>query len=105
MSLIRLRAEDPYDKDEEDLETTATDNAFKLLQCTDVGLNTAKAIRRLELFGPSESEKYDVPLRVRCSICVLVVFLMPATFFGWNIKIMTTFFSSSASCGILFTGL
>ena len=105
MSLIQLRAEDLYDKDKVDLETIVVNDVFKLLQCTDAGLDAAEATRRLELFGPSESEKYDVPLRVRCSICVLVVFLMPATFFGWNIKIMTTFFSSSASCGILFTGL
>ena len=66
-SQIQLRAEDLYDKDKVDLETIVVDDVFKLLQCTDAGLDTAEAQRRLELFGPNklESEEQNAFLQVR----------------------------------------
>lgn len=66
-SQIQLRAEDLYDKDKVDLETIVVDDVFKLLQCTDAGLDTAEAQRRLELFGPNrlESEEQNPFLQVR----------------------------------------
>lgn len=64
---IQLRAEDLYDKDKVDLETIVVDDVFKLLQCTDAGLDQAEATRRIELFGPNrlESEEQNAFLQVR----------------------------------------
>ncbi|KAI0337386.1 plasma-membrane proton-e [Trametopsis cervina] len=59
MSQIQLRAEDLYDKDKVDLETIVVDDVFKLLQCTDSGLDGAEATRRLELFGPNRLESEE----------------------------------------------
>ncbi|EKM57421.1 uncharacterized protein PHACADRAFT_251073 [Phanerochaete carnosa HHB-10118-sp] len=59
MSQIQLRAEDLYDKDKVDLETIVVDDVFKLLQCTEAGLDTAEAQRRLELFGPNKLESEE----------------------------------------------
>lgn len=59
MSQIQLRAEDLYDKDKVDLETIVVDDVFKLLQCTDAGLDSAEATRRLELFGPNRLEQEE----------------------------------------------
>ncbi|KAI0696067.1 plasma-membrane proton-e [Cytidiella melzeri] len=59
MSQIQLRAEDLYDKDKVDLETIVVDDVFKLLQCTDGGLDSAEATRRLELFGPNRLESEE----------------------------------------------
>ncbi|THG96573.1 hypothetical protein EW026_g5285 [Hermanssonia centrifuga] len=56
MSEIQLRAEDLYDKDKVDLETIVVDDVFKLLQCTEAGLDSAEATRRIELFGPNRLE-------------------------------------------------
>ena len=67
---IQLRAEDLYDKDKVDLETIVVDDVFKLLQCTEAGLDSAEATRRLELFGPNrlESEEQNPFLQVSVSI-------------------------------------
>ena len=67
MSQIQLRAEDLYDKDKVDLETIVVDDVFKLLQCTEAGLDSGEAARRLELFGPNklESEEQNPFLQVR----------------------------------------
>ncbi|KAF7790541.1 hypothetical protein EIP86_001497 [Pleurotus ostreatoroseus] len=59
MSQIQLRAEDLYDKDKVDLETIVVDDVFKLLQCTEAGLDSAEATRRLELFGPNRLESEE----------------------------------------------
>ncbi|KAI0765814.1 hypothetical protein BC629DRAFT_1442883 [Irpex lacteus] len=59
MSQIQLRAVDLYDKDKVDLETIVVDDVFKLLQCTDAGLDSAEATRRLELFGPNRLEQEE----------------------------------------------
>ncbi|KAJ3526738.1 hypothetical protein NM688_g8224 [Phlebia brevispora] len=59
MSQIQLRAEDLYDKDKVDLETIVVDDVFKLLQCTEAGLDGAEAARRLELFGPNRLESEE----------------------------------------------
>ena len=69
---IQLRAEDLYDKDKVDLETIVVDDVFKLLQCTEAGLETAESQRRLELFGPNklESEEQNAFLQVSWN-CVL----------------------------------
>ncbi|KAF8953215.1 plasma-membrane proton-e [Flammula alnicola] len=56
MSQIQLKADDLYDKDKVDLETIVIDDVFALLQCTEEGLDTAEAERRLELFGPNKLE-------------------------------------------------
>lgn len=55
-----------YDKDKVDLETIVVDDVFKLLQCTEQGLDAAEALRRLELFGPNrlESEEQNAFLQV-----------------------------------------
>lgn len=75
MSQIQLRAEDLYDKDKVDLETIVVDDVFKLLQCTDAGLDSAEATRRLELFGPNrlEQEEQNAFLQVRSSRRALAV--------------------------------
>ena len=67
---IQLRAEDLYDKDKVDLETIVVDDVFKLLQCTEAGLDSAEATRRLELFGPNrlESEEQNAFLQVCLSV-------------------------------------
>ena len=58
-----------YDKDKVDLETIVVDDVFKLLQCTDNGLDSEEAKRRLELFGPNklESEEQNPFLQVSFS--------------------------------------
>ncbi|KZT53113.1 ATPase [Calocera cornea HHB12733] len=56
MSQIELKAEDLYDKEKVDLETLVMEDVFKLLQCTEDGLDPAEATRRLELFGPNKLE-------------------------------------------------
>jgi H+-transporting ATPase len=63
---IELKAEDLYDKEKVDLETIVIDDVFKLLQCTEEGLNQEEAHRRLELFGPNklESEEQNPFLQV-----------------------------------------
>ena len=63
---IQLRAKDLYDKEKVDLETIVVDDVFKLLQCTEAGLDSAEATRRLELFGPNrlESEEQNAFLQV-----------------------------------------
>ena len=65
---IQLTAEDLYDKEKVDLETIVVDDVFKLLQCTEEGLNTEEAKRRLDLFGPNklESEEQNPFLQVSC---------------------------------------
>ena len=95
MSLIQLRAEDLYDKDKVDLETIVVDDVFKLLQCTDAGLDAAEATRRLELFGHNrrESEEQNPFLQVRRPPCALAVFLTSAVFYVWNIKLTLALFS------------
>ena len=67
---IELKAEDLYDKEKVDLETIVIDDVFKLLQCTEDGLNQEEAQRRLELFGPNklESEEQNPFLQVSPSI-------------------------------------
>ena len=49
------------------METIVVDDVFKLLQCTEAGLDSAEATRRLELFGPNrlESEEQNAFLQVR----------------------------------------
>ncbi|KIJ99862.1 hypothetical protein K443DRAFT_679618 [Laccaria amethystina LaAM-08-1] len=59
MSTIELKAEDLYDKEKVDLETIVIDDVFKLLQCTEEGLNQEEAHRRLELFGPNKLESEE----------------------------------------------
>ncbi|KAH8101094.1 plasma-membrane proton-e [Cristinia sonorae] len=59
MDQIQLTAEDLYDKEKVDLETIVVDDVFKLLQCTEEGLNTEEAKRRLELFGPNKLESEE----------------------------------------------
>lgn len=59
MDTIELTAEDLYDKDKVDLETIVIDDVFKLLQCTEQGLDAAEAERRLELFGPNKLESEE----------------------------------------------
>ncbi|KAI5830967.1 plasma-membrane proton-e [Schizophyllum commune Tattone D] len=56
MSTIELKAEDLYDKEKVDLETIVIEDVFKLLQCSENGLDEAEAKRRLELFGPNKLE-------------------------------------------------
>ncbi|KAL1742944.1 hypothetical protein HDZ31DRAFT_65500 [Schizophyllum fasciatum] len=56
MSTIELKAEDLYDKEKVDLETIVIEDVFKLLQCSETGLDDAEAKRRLELFGPNKLE-------------------------------------------------
>ena len=66
---IQLKAEDLYDKEKVDLETIVVDDVFKLLQCTEEGLDSTEAKRRLELFGPNklESEEQNPFLQVSCA--------------------------------------
>jgi hypothetical protein len=63
---IELKAEDLYDKEKVDLETIVIDDVFKLLQCSDTGLEDTEAQRRLGLFGPNklESEEQNAFLQV-----------------------------------------
>lgn len=65
-----------YDKDKVDLETIVVDDVFKLLQCTEGGLDSAEATRRLELFGPNrlESEEQNPFLQVCAIFDVTVAF-------------------------------
>ena len=66
MSTIELKAEDLYDKEKVDLETIVIEDVFKLLQCSENGLDEAEAKRRLELFGPNklEAEEQNAFLQV-----------------------------------------
>ena len=59
-----------YDKEKVDLERLVIEDVFKLLQCTEEGLTSAEAARRLELFGPNklESEEQNPILQVRVSL-------------------------------------
>ncbi|TCD67347.1 plasma membrane H+-ATPase [Steccherinum ochraceum] len=59
MDQIQLTAEDLYDKEKVDLETIVVDDVFKLLQCSEEGLNGEEAKRRLELFGPNKLESEE----------------------------------------------
>lgn len=59
MNTIELRVEDLYDKEKVDLETVIIDDVFKLLQCTDQGLEGEEARRRLEIFGPNKLESEE----------------------------------------------
>jgi len=59
MSQIELKAEDLYDKEKVDLETIVIDDVFTLLQCSDQGLDTEEATRRLGLFGPNKLEQEE----------------------------------------------
>jgi hypothetical protein len=63
---IELKAEDLYDKEKVDLETIVVEDVFKLLQCTNQGLPSEEAARRLDLFGPNklESEEQNPILQV-----------------------------------------
>ena len=45
-----------YDKEKVDLETIQIDDVFQLLQCTEDGLDSQEAQRRLEIFGPNKLE-------------------------------------------------
>ncbi|KAF9479339.1 plasma membrane H+-transporting ATPase [Pholiota conissans] len=54
MNKIQLKAEDLYDKEKVDLETIVIGDVFTLLQCSEEGLTTEEAERRLELFGPNK---------------------------------------------------
>ena len=38
------------------METIVVDDVFKLLQCTEAGLDDTEASRRIELFGPNKLE-------------------------------------------------
>jgi H+-transporting ATPase len=52
---IKLKAEDLCDKEKVDLETIVIDDVFKLLQCTETGIDDVKATRRLGIFGPQQA--------------------------------------------------
>ncbi|KAI0063921.1 plasma-membrane proton-e [Artomyces pyxidatus] len=56
---IELKADDLYDKEKVDLETIVIDDVFTLLQCTDQGLTSEEAQRRLEIFGPNKLENEE----------------------------------------------
>lgn len=45
-----------YDKEKVDLETIQIDDVFQLLQCSEDGLDSQEAQRRLEIFGPNKLE-------------------------------------------------
>ena len=86
---IELKAEDLYDKEKVDLETIVIDDVFKLLQCTEDGLNQEEAQRRLELFGPNklESEEQNPFLQVSPSVIPWRTFLnnsLQFLSFMWN---------------------
>lgn len=92
---IQLRAEDLYDKDKVDLETIVVDDVFKLLQCTEAGLDGAEAARRLELFGPNrlESEEQNPFLQVcflrACRVVdLLLIFICAVPWFHVEPSIM-----------------
>ncbi|KAF8415447.1 E1-E2 ATPase-domain-containing protein [Boletus edulis BED1] len=59
MSLIKLKAEDLYDKEKVDLETIVIDDVFKLLQCDEGGLSQEGAQCRIELFSPNKLEQEE----------------------------------------------
>ena len=61
-----MKAEDLYDKEKVDLETIGIEDVFQLLQCTEEGLPSGEAQRRLELFGPNklEAEEQNAFLQV-----------------------------------------
>lgn len=59
MSQIELKAEDLYDKDKVDIEEVDIDDVFKLLQCSDSGLDEQEAARRTEIFGPNRLEQKE----------------------------------------------
>lgn len=54
-----MKAEDLYDKEKVDLETIVIEDVFKLLQCSEEGLNDEEAQRRIELFGPNKLEQEE----------------------------------------------
>jgi hypothetical protein len=94
LAKIELKAEDLYDKEKVDLETIVIDDVFTLLQCSDKGLDTEEATRRLELFGPNrlEQEEQNAFLQVSPDR-----FATPASQ-------LIVALSSSVSCGIPFPG-
>ncbi|KAG8900418.1 plasma membrane H+-ATPase [Tulasnella sp. 403] len=59
MKQIELKAEDLYDKEKVDLETIVIEDVFALLQCTEAGLDSEEANRRLGLFGPNKLESEE----------------------------------------------
>jgi H+-transporting ATPase len=93
---IELKAEDLYDKEKVDLETIVIDDVFTLLQCSDKGLDTEEATRRLELFGPNrlEQEEQNAFLQVSPEGFATPAFQL----------IVAVAVSSSVSCGIPFPG-
>jgi len=51
---IQFTAEDLYDKDKVDIEHVVMEEVMHLLQCSEAGLTSEEAARRIEIFGPNK---------------------------------------------------
>lgn len=80
MSQIELKAEDLYDKEKVNIEDINIEDVFKLLQCTEEGLNDAEVTHRLEVFGPNKLEQKEVnPILQVCIRLLFALFFLFAT--------------------------